>query len=488
VSGPRAQGPATREDAGGVAPSRVTGDGRRRSAAALALALFVVYNANLRDGGGLDAFGSTVMPVSILAEGDFDLDELAPWIRDELPVAYARGLFAFGSVQERDGHLLSSYPPGSAVLATPVYALPWAAGWLEGWHALRVAGKLSASLIVALSAALLFLALRDGLARGPALLLAASYGLGTTAWPIASQGMWQHGPGLLCLSAALLALVRLERGGGAGVAALAGAALGFAVIVRTTNLVPASALALFVLLRHRRHLLPFAAPAAVMAGWLLWYNLSTFGAVSGGYGAVYGSAAHSWREHDLSSVFSNPLGHGLASILVAPSKGLLVYSPHLLFGLLAALAAFRLRERLALAPWLALWVAASLVLLAKNRLWWGGTAFGPRYLSETTPALTLLIAAAWPWLAARRWALRAFGCAVALSISVQALGAFFAPCGWSTEPVWADRHPERHWDWRDPEILRCLRRGLAEGPLPPELLEPESSSRHTAEGELRRGL
>ena len=94
-----------------------------------------------------------------------------------------------------------------------------------------------------------------------------------------------------------------------------------------------------------------------------------------------------------------------------------------------------------------------------------------------TPALTLLIAAAWPALRTKRVALAAFGASVVLGISIQGLGAFFAPCGWATEPVWADRYPERHWDFSDPEIVRCFVRGIAQGPLPPELLQPQTSRR-----------
>jgi hypothetical protein len=33
----------------------------------------------------------------------------------------------------------------------------------------------------------------------------------------------------------------------------------------------------------------------------------------------------------------------------------------------------------------------------------------------------------------------------------------------------------RAWDWRDPEILRCLSQGLKNGPLPFELLRPDPS-------------
>ena len=55
--------------------------------------------------------------------------------------------------------------------------------------------------MVAASAGLLYLCLLPGAgSRNGALLLTVAYGLGTAAWSTASQGMWQHGPGMLCLA------------------------------------------------------------------------------------------------------------------------------------------------------------------------------------------------------------------------------------------------------------------------------------------------
>jgi len=441
--------------------------------AAMVIALFVVYNANFRENGSLDAAGATLMPASILGEATFNLDEFRGLIAAVAqPPWFWKGLFVLGSMQERNGHLLSSYPVGGAILATPVYALPFALGWLNDYHAFRVAGKISASLMVALSAGFLFGTLRRQLSRRAAVTLALGYGLGTTAWSVASQGMWQHGPGMLCLSAALFFLVRLEENDRAVDAALAGAALGFAVVCRTTNLFAAAALALFVLVRHRRRLLPFAVPAALLVGWLVWYNLTTYGDPAGGYRAITSSiyASKAWPGFD-SNLFTTPLGYGLASILLAPSKGLLIYSPHLVFGLVGA-AVFWRRKGGPLTPYLALWVVLSLVWLAKFRTWWGGTAYGPRYLSEATLPLVALTASLWPVIRARRALFAALATTLLLSVGIHFVGAFFAPCGWHTTPVWADYFPERHWDWRDPEILRCLSQGLKQGPLPFELLHP----------------
>ena len=45
---------------------------------ALLLVLFVPHNANLRHGQGLDTLGNTLIPVSLIRDGDFDLEEFRP--------------------------------------------------------------------------------------------------------------------------------------------------------------------------------------------------------------------------------------------------------------------------------------------------------------------------------------------------------------------------------------------------------------------------
>jgi hypothetical protein len=90
-------------------------------------------------------------------------------------------------------------------------------------------------------------------------------------------------------------------------------------------------------------------------------------------------------------------------------------------------------------------------------------------LTDLLPALVLGLVPAWP----RTWRsglLRGgFVAAFALSVGVQAVGAFFYPSPreveWNTSPVDVDRAHGRLWDWRDPQLLRLLRNG----PAPPGL-------------------
>ncbi len=81
--------------------------------------------------------------------------------------------------------------------------------------------------------AVLYLAMRRRQASVTSALLATvALALGTSMWSTASRGLWQHGPLILCFSLAIFFLsrqpIRLAD------AALAGFALGYAVLIRQT--------------------------------------------------------------------------------------------------------------------------------------------------------------------------------------------------------------------------------------------------------------
>ena len=442
-----------------------------RGFAAVVAGLFVIFNLNFREMGGVDTIPNTLLPASLVSEGSTDLSGFRPLLRE---AGLLDSLFVFGSVQERGGHLVSSYPVGAALVVVPLYAIPVWSGWLGDWRDYQWMGKLSAALVVALSAGFLFLAVAQIAGVRAALVLALAYGLGTVAWAVASQAMWQHGPGMLCLSVAYFLALRIETGAGRWAGVLAGAVLGVAVLCRTVNAIPAGAVGLFLLIHHRRHVIAFAVPLVACVTWLLWYNLSTFGDLSGGYDAIFSSAWHRWRGLASDTAFSAPVGRGLVDVLLSPGKGLLVYTPYLSFAL-AALAPVCFSRSFPLGRYLALSVALLAFLVAKAVIWWGGSTFGPRYLTETLPALTLVLAWLWSWIAARRWRLSFFAALVAYSVSVQILGAFFSPCDWHETPVYVDHHPERLWDWSDTQLERCLSVGFRDGPKPFRLLEPSAT-------------
>jgi hypothetical protein len=102
-------------------------------------------------------------------------------------------------------------------------------------------------------------------------------------------------------------------------------------------------------------------------------------------------------------------------------------------------------------------LAAFGLLISSYSVWWGGHCFGPRYWTEASPLLAIMLAESLEWARDRaRFLLPVFALAVCWSVAVQAIGAATYPTGWETEHVDIDLKPERLWDWRDNEISRAV--------------------------------
>ncbi|HSW49187.1 MAG TPA: hypothetical protein VLH09_03385 [Bryobacteraceae bacterium] len=86
-------------------------------------------------------------------------------------------------------------------------------------------------------------------------------------------------------------------------------------------------------------------------------------------------------------------------------------------------------------------------------------------LTDIAPCLVLLILPAWDWVWSRRLSRIAFGLALAISVFIQATGAFCYPRSeWDVTPVSIGERPGRLWDWRDTAIARSLSAGPRVGP------------------------
>ena len=64
------------------------------------------------------------------------------------------------------------------------------------WHG----AVLTASLLTALAAVFVFLAARGFVPPVPAVLVALAFGLGSCAWPVSGQALWQHPASTFLLS------------------------------------------------------------------------------------------------------------------------------------------------------------------------------------------------------------------------------------------------------------------------------------------------
>ncbi len=437
----------------------------RSSITALCLGL-VCLGAYLANGRLLPPAGDDVpnrlIPFAILRFGTLTLDPFREQVIGD-PAHYY--------VQERRSSVVSLYPVGAAIVALPVYVPCYA--WLRArghdspawlFAASRAAAKLAAATIAAACAALLFLVLVRRVSAGVAAAIALAFGLGSGMWVIASQQLWQHGPGVLCILLGMWALTwpgtaaeaagaSAAGAGGQGWAAgaAAGFFLGMAVAVRPQNGFFLAAGGTYLLLRtgdpgqRRRSLLGFALGGTLPVAATLAYNLHYFGNLLGGYGLY----THLFRPRVAPA--------GLAGLLLSPNRGLLMFSPAALLGLWGMAVALRRWRR---EPLLASFSAAAMMfalLHASTTTWTGGGAFGPRYLTETLPILALAAGLVVPTLPL--WGRTAAVILVLASVLVEIDGAVCYPAShWHARMA---AYPEASWDFRHPMLLEDFQTWLA---------------------------
>ncbi|MBV9924339.1 MAG: hypothetical protein JOZ96_04795 [Acidobacteria bacterium] len=434
----------------------------------LGLFCFLVYNANLRQIGAGDTLPARYQPLILWHDGTLALDAdarlvahghsmIAPGARP----AYADGQVTYFEpttywiVRTRHNRLASLYPVVTPLLVAPLYvpAVIWldAHGW-EQPQVDRVAElmeKLSASLLASVACVLMFLVLRREGTRW-SLPLAAAFAFGTNTWMISSQALWQHGTAELLLALALLLAV--ARASPARTALL-GAVCVLVAANRPPDALLAGAFVLSAVWGSRRNALWLLAGAAVPLAALLYYNLHFIGHYAGGY--ALGKAPD--------EVFFRRDWSGLFGLLVSPTRGLLVFTPFLVFVPAGLMQRLRTPGTRGLAAALSLAAAAQLLIYSQTD-WRAGVSWGPRYLTDLLPILVWMLAPAPLVLRPRARVLLVL--AMAASVVVQFIGAFWYTTA-SDELIYAKNSASMRgaWDIHNVPFLTELSNPFVRGRL-----------------------
>jgi len=431
----------------------------------LGLVCLLVYNANLRTIGSGDTLSARYLPLVLWHDGTLELSAEARLVARGHPldstsqrppdaagkVAYLEPS-AYWMMRTRSHALASYYPVVTPLLVAPLY-LP-AVAWLDahGWEQPQVdrvaelMEKFAASILAAVASVLMYLVLRRDAGRW-AVPLTLAFAFGTNTWMISSQALWQHGTAELLVALALL-LVHSPA------SRLRLALLGAVCVVIVANRPPdapiAVAFGLFVVLKSWRSAGWLVVGGIVPLLALLSYNLGFIGLLIGGYSLV--RAPDNFLQHDW---------QGLAGLLVSPARGLLVFSPFLIFVPLGLVRRLRFPGSRALAVALGCGVLAQIVLYARFD-WHGGECWGPRYMTDALPIFAWMIAPAASGLRAVGRGLLVL--AMVASIGVQAIGAFWYTKT-SDEVLYTEGSLRALWNVRNIPFLVELRHPPAEPEL-----------------------
>ena len=319
----------------------------------------------------------------------------------------------------------SQYPPGTGLWAAPFYLFETSVEI----ETARVDSEISddtlvfpvpslvpagiaavASVVIAMGflGATLVPLVGDRFAR-TALAVAA---LGTGAWSIAADMLWQHGPSMMGIAAGLWFASRDRH-------ALAGLGFAFAILVRPHTAVIAAAMGLAMSVNRRSArpaLVVGAASAAGLVGVVL-YNRFVFGSASinGGYSSGF---AENFADTPIDVFLRRAVG-----LFVDGQVGILVYSP------VVAVALLGLRRALRSTPDWALGAAIGSVLylliqIRANRISGGDGFFGYRYpLEPLMAAAPMLVIAARSWMGDDELRRRIVLVVAAASIAIHGTGA-----------------------------------------------------------------
>jgi hypothetical protein len=393
----------------------------------LGLVCFLVYNANLRQIGAGDTLPARYLPLILWHDHTLELDANARLVahghslladRARPGGADANSAYfepsAYWIAQTPRHQLTSLYPIVTPLLVAPLY-LP-AVTWLNahGWEQPQIdrvaelMEKISASILASMATVLMFLVLRNE--NNPwSLPLAAAFAFGTNTWMISSQALWQHGTGELLIALALLLTI-------ARASPWRTVLLGVVCVLLAANRPPdaliAGAIVLFMIWSRRRHALWLLAGGAVPLAALLYYNLYIIGNIAGGYALARVPI----------NEFFHLSGSGMAGLLISPARGLLVFTPFLVFVPVGIKQRLRTPSSRGLAIALSFAVVVQFLLYSQAD-WRAGVSWGPRWLTDLLPILVWLIAPA-P-LVMRSHARRLLILAMAASVLVQGVGAFW---------------------------------------------------------------
>lgn len=411
-----------------------------RSPLLLFLLTILIYGLNGNTLWSGDSIPARYLPLSLIREFDFDLDEFPFLYKSKMPY------FLTAS----HGHVVSSYPPWAGVLALPVYLGPALMGVDPTSLLMEDLEKRASMLIVAVSVLVLFFTLRRMTQPKTAWFVAVIYAFGTSSFSISSQALWQHGPVQLFLALALFCLVK-----GLDVPrflAYCGFALGCVVIFRPVNLVVALPLMAYIIHKQREQLVGFVLAGLGPLLLFMAYNSVYFGSpFTTGFGSIMTPSEVVTTR--LSSSFGTPILEGIAGVLVSPAVGLFVYSPVLVFSVIGMVVAWR-DPRYVFLRYLSVAPLPLIIVVSKWKGWWGGDCYGPRLLADVTPILCLLLFPALDYCRGSKTAKYAIIALAALSIGMHSIGAGRDRNRFAGEKTWVGyyeigRHPERLWSWRD---------------------------------------
>ncbi len=355
-----------------------------------------MYSLSANSSPTSDSIPNNLTALNIIYHGRADIENFRPYL-------IKRQLIEYVGVENAKGVLYSKTPIINGILAAPYFFIFDKLHNIDNVSAdqffhkdyeryYQAVGKYYASLLVSVSVLIIFLTVWE-LYRS--ILYAASaalaYGFTTMVYSTAAQGNWQHGPSLLLISISSYLLVFFLKNRNKSLLIAISALLALASLIRISNLL-FFAVIIIVLSSYRDYRSFVKLPTSLFFLLIFFWSLSmSLMGVPGGYND---EIARSLKSFNL--LYSLKV---LASLLLSPNVGLLIFCPLLFLSLLGIYRLIQavLKNKKSLENprtiFLLISVLSFVAILFFNSFWWaweGGFSYGPRLLTESIPFLIFL--------------------------------------------------------------------------------------------------
>ena len=282
------------------------------------------------------------------------------------PDDYSRTPFYLRKVGD---NYVSAFPIMSSVVSLPVFIFYMPFIKTISWEDIFLLSHLSGSFVMALNVVLLFYILSTLLkvSLRRTIFLISIYALGTINLPLISQALWQHGTVQFF---SLLSIIAYLRGKYFWLFLFCG----FGILSRPTSFIVFLILFIFLLLDKKikfSEILKSSFGIVIPLLFFIFYNFTFYQDLSNqGYS---------------SQIFNSWLGNFPESFIgmwVSPSKGILIYSPVLLFSLIGVYQGYKKDSLVKISFWV---ILLHTLVLSKWKHWYGGYGFGYRMVSDILP-------------------------------------------------------------------------------------------------------
>jgi hypothetical protein len=414
--------------------------GWRAAAIGVVLPAAALFLANNRQAVGGDEWPVISTVCSLVSEGTLRLDGRVALAARAFSEDRRDGL-PYGVVRTEQG-MYSKYPYGMVPFALPFAVLARLAGanLAESEVHGRIA-KWAGAWTTACSLGLFWLLARRSGGPRPARWATLFLTLSSALFTVCGQALCQHSGLVFWLLVVLLVEFRRTERTRRGGVAWQGLACGMMLACRPTAALLVVPLGAWVLLRSpRRATLLTAATCLAYVPWAALY-MSIYGSPIGPYASYLGNESH-WTWPSLNAA---------AATLVSPGRGLLIYQPWLLAGLVGGVVLLRRPERELRAPTGWRWFCAGVCglymgMISCFNIWWGGHCYGTRYLAEVLPLLALLCLRPIAALLRRPAGITFTATLLLVGFGIHASAIFGYADSWNGR-VDIDYRPEMVWSW-----------------------------------------